>query len=60
MDVLYATYELYICIGKIDRIRSFGGEKIMVITIKKKKKEEEKIMVIDDPVYIIADPVKIK
>ena len=30
----------------------------MVITIKKKK--EEKIMVIDDPVYIIADPVKIK
>ena len=44
---------------KIDRIRSYGGEKIMVITIKKKK-EEEKIMVIDDPVYIIADPVKIK
>ena len=32
----------------------------MVITIKKKKKKEEKIMVIDDPVYIIADPVKIK
>ena len=34
----------------------------MVITIKKKKKkkEEEKIMVIDDPVYRIADPVKIK
>lgn len=31
----------------------------MVITIQKNK-EEEKIMVIDDPVYIIADPVKIK
>lgn len=28
---------------KIDRIRSYGGEKIMVITIKKKKKKKKKL-----------------